>query len=60
MSLVIRIKLSIVVLEQQSRQQLYELELEHFLDAIEGIRPPARSYDHDLLVQETLLRVVRA
>ena len=50
----------IVVLEQQSRQQLYELELEHFLDAIEGIRPPARSYDHDLLVQETLLRVVRA
>jgi hypothetical protein len=40
---------------QQSRQELYELELEAFLGAISGERPPDRPASHDLLVQETLL-----
>ncbi len=40
----------------QSRQTLYELELEAFLDAVEGLRPPDRTLDHELLVKETLLR----
>jgi predicted dehydrogenase len=45
-----------VPLEEQSRQQLYELELEAFLAAILGERPPDRPANHDLIVQETLLR----
>lgn len=40
----------------QSRQDLYALELEAFLDAIRGARPADRSYEHELLVQETVLR----
>jgi hypothetical protein len=38
------------------RQRSYELELEAFLPAVRGERPPDRSLDHELLVQETLLR----
>jgi predicted dehydrogenase len=41
---------------QQSRQRLYELELEAFLAVIQGQRQPERPRSHDLLVQETLLR----
>jgi predicted dehydrogenase len=40
----------------QTRQELYDRELEAFLAAIAGERPPDRSYAHELLVQETLLR----
>lgn len=40
----------------QSRQTLYALELDAFLGAVEGLRPPDRTLDHELLVQETLLR----
>jgi predicted dehydrogenase len=40
----------------QDRQVLYERELESFLEAIAGKRAPDRSYAHELLVQETLLR----
>ncbi len=40
----------------QSRKTLYELELDSFLGAVEGLRPPDRTLDHELLVQETLLR----
>lgn len=40
----------------QSRQDLYALELEAFLDAIRGARPADRPYEHELLVQETVLR----
>jgi predicted dehydrogenase len=47
-----------IAVAPQSRQGLYDLELEHFLDTLQGIRPPARSFAHDLLVQETLLRAV--
>jgi predicted dehydrogenase len=45
-----------VPLQEQSRQRLYELELEAFLAVIQGERPPERPRDHDLIVQETLLR----
>ena len=45
-----------VPLQEQSRQRLYELELEAFLAVIRGERPPERPASHDLLVQETLLR----
>ena len=43
---------------QQSRQDLYDLELEAFLSAIRGTRTPDRSYEHELLVQEVVLRGV--
>ncbi|MYC16706.1 MAG: Gfo/Idh/MocA family oxidoreductase [Gemmatimonadetes bacterium] len=43
---------------QQSRQDLYDLELEAFLPAIRGTRAPDRSYEHELLVQEAVLRGV--
>ncbi|MGH2350125.1 MAG: Gfo/Idh/MocA family protein [Chloroflexota bacterium] len=39
-----------------TRQRSYELELAGFLPAVRGERPPDRSLDHELLVQETLLR----
>ena len=45
-----------VPLQEQSRQLLYELELEAFVATILGERPPDRPASHDLLVQETLLR----
>ncbi len=40
----------------QSRQELYDLELDAFVDVLAGRRPPDRSPEHDLVVQETLLR----
>jgi len=43
-------------LAAQPRQALYDRELVAFLAAIQGERPPDRSLDHELLVQETLLR----
>jgi predicted dehydrogenase len=46
----------VVTVNPQSRQQLYERELEAFLAAMAGRRPPDRSLEHELLVQETLLR----
>jgi len=46
----------IVSVEMQARQDLYELELAAFLKTITGQQPPDRSYAHELLVQETLLR----
>ena len=39
-----------------TRQQLYERELVAFLDTLRGGQPPDRSPEHELLVQETLLR----
>ena len=45
-----------VPVEKQSRQDTYDLELEAFLKAIQGEAEPDRSYEHELLVQETLLR----
>ena len=45
-----------IPLRGESRQQLYELELESFLASIRGQKPPLRPAEHELLVQETLLR----
>ena len=39
-----------------TRQQSYALELAGFLPAVRGERPPDRPLDHEILVQETLLR----
>ena len=47
-----------VQLQVQSRQELYERELEAFLDTIQGGRAPDRPMAHELLVQETMLRSV--
>ncbi len=46
----------VVPVTPQSRQSLYELELQAFLATIAGLKPPDRSFEHELLVQETLLR----
>ncbi|MBI1294185.1 hypothetical protein GC175_04415 [bacterium] len=40
----------------QSRQELYDLEMAAFVDVLAGRRPPDRLPEHELLVQETLLR----
>ena len=45
-----------IPLRGESRQQLYELELECFLASIQGQQRPLRPLEHELLVQETLLR----
>ena len=39
-----------------SRQGLYELELASLVRVLKGEHGPDRSLDHELLVQETLLR----
>ncbi len=46
----------IVEIAGESRQRLYELELDAFLATIAGTQPPDRPASHELLVQETLLR----
>jgi len=46
----------VVDLDPVDRQMLYELELAAFLEVIQGTRAPDRSPEHELLVQETLLR----
>ena len=40
----------------QHRDALYERELAAFVATLRGSQPPDRSLDHELLVQETLLR----
>jgi predicted dehydrogenase len=45
-----------VPVSPQSRQSLYEREREAFLATIASDQAPDRSPDHELLVQETLLR----
>jgi predicted dehydrogenase len=46
----------IVEVKGHSRQALYELALQSFLATIAGAKQRDRSADHELLVQETLLR----
>jgi predicted dehydrogenase len=41
----------------QSRQELYEIELKDFVATLRGQKAPDRPPEHDLLVQETLLRL---
>jgi len=48
--------LHMITLPEQGRQDTHDLELVAFLAAITGQQPPDRSYAHELLVQETLLR----
>lgn len=45
-----------VPIEPQTRQRLYELELVALRAAISGERSPDRSFEHELMMQETLLR----
>ena len=47
---------TMVPIQTQTRQQLYDLELIDLLKTIQGKQPPARPLAHELLVQETLLR----
>jgi len=47
----------IVPVQTQSRQQTYEEELVAFVATLRGEQPPDRSPEHELLVQETLLRL---
>lgn len=49
-----------VPITPQSRHDLYLLELDAFLSAIQGEKEPDRTYEHELLVQETLLRATGA
>jgi predicted dehydrogenase len=46
----------IVEVEGRSRQALYELALQSFLQTIAGAKERDRPVEHELLVQETLLR----
>jgi predicted dehydrogenase len=50
----------VVPVTPQSRQSLYERELDAFLATISGRQPPDRTVEHELLVQETLLRATGA
>ncbi len=47
-----------VPFQSRSRQELYDQELKAFLRTIAGEQEPDRLPEHDLLVQETLLRAV--
>ena len=40
----------------QTRQAMYELELAAFVRVLKGDQPPDRTFEHEMLVQETLLR----
>ncbi len=47
---------SLIDLPPQHRQTLYDRELVAFVATLRGEQPPDRLLDHELLVQETLLR----
>jgi len=47
---------TMVAVETQTRQSLYELELADFVETIQGRQMAARPAAHELMVQETLLR----
>ncbi len=46
----------IIQLRQQQREEMHDLELKAFIATISGEQAPDRSLEHELLVQETLLR----
>jgi len=46
----------LIEVPHQGRQEAHDLSLADFVAAVHGEKPPVRSYAHDLLVQETLLR----
>ncbi len=47
---------TVVEVAEQSRQEMYERELDAFVAVLTHQQPPDRMLDHELLVQETLLR----
>lgn len=47
---------TVVPIATQSRQEQYERELAAFLAVLRGERGPDRPFEHEMLVQETLLR----
>jgi predicted dehydrogenase len=47
---------TLIDLPEQGRQEMYERELEAFVAVVQGRQAPDRDLDHELLVQETLLR----
>lgn len=42
---------------EQDRQEMYEAEFEAFVKVLKGEQEPDRPLEHDIIVQETLLRV---
>ena len=48
-----------IPIRPQTRQELYELELNALLSTVNGVMMPDRSLDHELLVQETLIRAIK-
>ena len=50
----------VVTVPHEYRQELYDRVLAAFVATLRGEQPPDRSLDHELLVQETLLRATRA
>jgi predicted dehydrogenase len=48
-----------ISLPHQTRQQMYDAELVAFLATLAGKQAPDRSFEHELLVQETLLRATK-
>lgn len=46
----------VLELPEQTRQDMYDAELVAFIDVITGQAQPDRTLEHELLVQETLLR----
>lgn len=47
----------LIPVREQTRQDLYTLELRALVATLRGQKPPDRTPDHELLVQETLLRL---
>jgi penicillin-binding protein-related factor A (putative recombinase) len=47
---------SFVDVPEQDRQAMYDLEFEAFVKVIKGEQGRDRSLEHDMVVQETLLR----
>lgn len=52
--------LHMIPVPEQSRQETHDLSLAAFIATVRGEQPPDRSYAHELLVQETLLRATGA
>jgi predicted dehydrogenase len=48
--------LQMIPVPEQGRQETHDLSLAAFIATIRGEQPPDRSYAHELVVQETLLR----
>lgn len=47
----------LIEMEARGRQQCYDAELADFVEVVRDGKAPARDLDHEILVQETILRV---